>query len=267
MPLEGVKVDIRNENKIYQMVTRGCFYDKEDYWNCLYDGMFKKDLTFENPSDSIVISFNKEGMKPLTIGMPVKEFTGDIMQVKMKYTSKLPKLSSSGLSLKLGFPFTTSENDWFIDLAYYRSLKIKNFNRLSIGLNANMLLTTVTSKVSSDSTFPGLAVSEGDSSYISWFIGPSLLFWIFPPDNRYFSTYIGLTGAYSLNKKNFSLQPFIGTRVFLDFNKAISIELRHVSYDLDVVQHTFNPYGNAYRNSQLTEFKEYIVDIGIQIVF
>jgi hypothetical protein len=268
MPLEGVKVEIKNKDKIYQMVTRGCFYDKEDYWNCLYDGMFKQDLQFEKPSDSIVISFNKEGMKPLTLGMQVKEFGGEIMELKMKYTSKLPFIPKNDLSLKLGFPFTTSKNDWFIDLAYFRSLKINNFNRLSVGLDANMILTNVSNTVSvSDSIFPGKGVAVSDSSYISEFIGPSCLLWLTPPENRYFSTYMGLTAAFNINNHEFSFQPFIGTRVFLDLNKAISIELRHVSYNLDVVHYTFNPYGNAYRNMQLTDFNEYIFDIGIQVVF
>jgi hypothetical protein len=264
MPLEGVSVLIKNKENIYQMVTRGCFYDKDDYWNCLYDGMFKKDLTFDNPSDSILISFNKEGMKPLKLGMQVKEFNGEIMELKMKYTSKIPALPKNNLSLKLGFPFTTTENDWFIDLAYFRNLKIKNFNRLSVGLNANMILTTISV---SDSTFPGLDMAVKDSTYISGYIGPSFLIWLTSPNNRYFSTYMGLTTAISLNEKDISFQPFIGTRVFLDFNKAISIELRHVSYSLDAAHFNFNPYGNANREIQITEFKEFIVNLGIQVVF
>jgi hypothetical protein len=264
MPLEGVRVEIRNKYHLYQMVTRGCFYDKDDYWNCLYDGMFKQDLTFDKPTDSVVILLNKEGMKPLSIAMPAKEFSGDILNVKMKYSSKLPVQSKNNLSLKLGFPFSSTENDWFIDLTYFRSLKIKSFNRLMGGFDVNMILTTVSV---SHPTFPGLQESVSDSSYISGFAGPSLIFWLTPPENRYFSTYAGANAAFSLNKKGFAFQPYVGTLVFLDLNKAISIELRHVSYELDVVHYEFNPYGNAFRKAELKEFNEFLLNIGIQIVF
>ena len=57
MPLEGVDVEIRHGMEKYTMQTKGCYYDKDNYWNCLYDGMFKMELTTTDPGDSIFISF------------------------------------------------------------------------------------------------------------------------------------------------------------------------------------------------------------------
>jgi hypothetical protein len=263
LPLEGVKVNIREKEKSYLMETRGCFYDKENYWNCLYDGMFKQDLTLDNSQDSIYLSFERLGMKPLSYGMVLSDYTGDIMDVKMKYDSKLPVRSYNCFNLKIAFPFMTSNADWFIDLAYYRTFTKKFFDRISIGLDANMILSPISI---TDTTFLDNTGSF-DTSYISGYIGPSMLFWLRRPENRYFSTYAGITAGIGLDDGAFFFQPFIGTRVFIDFNKAISIELRHASYDLDVVHYTFNPYGNAYRRKELEDFEDYLLDIGIHIVF
>jgi len=263
LPLDGVKVSIRENDKIYLMETRGCFYDKENYWNCLYNGMFKQDLIVENSNDSINLSFEKAGMKPLSVGMVLADYSGDIMEVKMKYTSKLPVQTNNCLSLKLAFPFISSNSDWLIDLSYYRTLKIKNLNRISVGLDASLILSPVSV---SDTTFLNNTATF-DTSYISGYVGPSILFWLIRPENRYFSTYAGLTAGIGLDDGDFFFQPFIGTRIFVDFNKSISIELRHVSYDLEIVRYTFNAYGNAYRSTTLENFQDYLLDVGIQIVF
>ena len=56
IPLEGVDVDLRFEGENYSLKTIGCFYDNENYWNCLFNGMFKKDLIAENLQ--VIISMN-----------------------------------------------------------------------------------------------------------------------------------------------------------------------------------------------------------------
>jgi hypothetical protein len=263
IPIQGVKVQINLMDKTYQLETRGCYYDSEKYWNCLYDGMFKQDLILDNSTDSIKLVFEKSGMKPLAFGMVLSDYSGDIINVKMKYASKLSVQPNNCLNLKLTFPFLSIENNWFVDLAYYRMLKGKFLNRFSIGLDANLLLTPISV---SHHTF-GENTATFDTSYFTGTVGPSVLFWIVKPENRYFSTYAGLTAGIGLENGDFSVQPFLGTRVFIDFNKAISLELRQISYDIDVVHYTFNPYGNAFKSSVTEEFMDYLLSVGIQIIF
>jgi hypothetical protein len=263
LPVQGVKVKILLKNKIYQVDTKGCYYDAENYWNCLYDGMFKQDLILDSSTDSIKVLLDKEGMMPRTYGMVLSDYTGDIIDIKMKYASKLSSLPKNCMSLKLSFPFLTIENNWLVDLSYYRMLNGIYLNRFSMGIDANLLLTPVSV---SHTTFRNNSATF-DTSYFSGYVGPSLLFWIIKPDKRYFSTYVGLTSGMRLNDGNLFIQPFIGSRIFIDFNKAVSIELRNASYDLDVVHYTFNPFGNAYRTIESENFNDFMLDIGLQIAF
>jgi hypothetical protein len=264
MPLEGVNVEIKHLKNHYELTTRGCFYDKDDYWNCLFYGMFKQELIADDPSDSIYISFEKEGMKPLNLAMTFAEYTGEPMQLKMKYTSRLSYLPINNLNLKLAFPFTTSANDWYVGLSYYRLINIADLKRLALGLDANMLVSTITVE---HPTFPGLELASSDSSYISGFIGPSIQIWLFKPDRRYFATYAGCTFALAVHDLQFVIQPYIGTRILLDFNKALSLELKYYSYEMDIVHYKFNEYGNADRYFITKTFNKFLVNIGVQVLF
>ncbi len=264
LPIEGADVEIISENNTYHVQTLGCFYDQEGYWNCLFDGMFKKELTANDPSDSIKMIFTSKGMKPLHAGMIVNEYNGEVMQIKMKYTSKLPEMPSNNLNLKLAFPFTTSDHDWFVDISYYRALNKTNLKRIALGVDGNMYVSTISV---SYPTLPGLEPAASDSSYITGFVGPSVLFWILSPDRRRFSTYTGCTFSIQLNDPQFVLQPFIGTRYFLDINKALSFEFRYAEYDRYVTHYEFNPYGNASRYSVSEHFVKFHFNLGIQIVF
>jgi hypothetical protein len=135
---------------------------------------------------------------------------------------------------------------------------------LALGLDASLIISTVTVKYP---TLPGLNDASSDSSYVSCFVGPSALIWLLKPDRRYFATYAGCTFTLHTEDNVLGVQPFVGTRVLLDFNKALSLELRYVSYDLDVVHYTFNPYGSAHRYSMNEKFDEFLVNIGIQVLF
>ena len=264
MPLEGVSVKIKQNNKEYKTTTLECFNDKENYWNCLFFGMFKQELIADNPSDSIYLTLEKEGLKPLKLGMKFGEYSGEIMDLKMKYSSRLMKKYSNDCNLKFAFPFISTQGDWFTGLSYYRLINISNFRRVALGIDANLAISTIKTNYS---TFPGLGEARVDSSYLSFFIGPSVLLWLLDPDRRYFSTYAGCTFALNTNDNTFGIQPFLGTRVFLDFNKALSLEIRYVSYNLDVMHYTFNPYGNAYSYSMNEKFDELLVNIGVQVLF
>ncbi len=266
VPLEGVNVEIRHGDKKYTMQTRGCFYDKDNYWNCLYDGMFKAELTTDDPNDSINISLQKKGMKPLHVGMKFKEYSGDVMDLKMKYQNRLPEIPLNDINLKLAFPFTSTGKDWSVGVSYYRTLKIKDFDRIALGLDANALISVVEV---SHPTFPGLKNSVSDSSYVTFFGGPAIQFWIIKPEVRKFSTYIGSAGTLQFDNKQFVAMPFIGTRFFLDMNKAFSLELRYISYNRNVIHYTFDPtgLGSAKRFSVPMHYNEFFVNFGIQVVF
>ena len=127
-----------------------------------------------------------------------------------------------------------------------------------------MYVTTISVK---HNTLPGLDKAVADSSYIQWFIGPSMLFWFVRPEKRVFSSYAGMTCAFNLNKLTFNLQPFIGTRFFLDMNKAISLELRYTEYKADITHYRFNPYGNAGKYSITDKLTKLNACLGVQVVF
>jgi hypothetical protein len=264
MPLEGVNVEINHAGSVYKLTTRGCYYDKEDYWNCLFDGMFKLNLTTENPEDSVLIKLSKGGMKSRTIGMKINEYSGEIMYLRMKYESSLPVVPLNGLDFRLSFPLLSSDKDWFVSLSYYRLINTRVFRRLAYGIDANMYVTTVSV---THETFRGLEPSTVDSSYINAFAGPSVLVWLVPPEIRTFSSYAGCTFAYHFQNSELVFQPFIGTRLFLDMNKAISLEIRYCEYKANIVHYVFNPYGSAFHYKVESTFEKLHVNLGIQIVF
>jgi hypothetical protein len=264
LPLEDVDVEIKHAGESYRMKTLGCYYDSEDYWNCLYNGMFKFNLTTDNPDDSIQIFLSKDGMKTLKYGLTIHEYQGDIMHMKMIYDSNLPKIPFSNLNLKLGFPFTSYQSDWYLSLSYYRLINNSKLRRLAYGIEGNLFVSNITVM---NSTFPGLEPASVDSSYIDGFIGPSVLFWFLPPEKRNFSSYAGMTFACNLKGMKLALQPFLGTRFFLDMNKAISFEVRYTEFNREIVHFSFNPYGSAHRYLVSDRLKKLLVNIGIQIAF
>ena len=264
VPLEGVDVKINLEDKVYQLTTLGCYYDKENYWNCLFNGMFKLNLITTNPDDSIYIELSKKGMRTYKTGMKVNEYSGEIMNLKMKYEKNLPKVPYNNLNFKLSFPVLSLNDEWFIGLSYYRLINNQKLRRIAYGIEANTYITTVSVI---HNTFSGLEPSTVDSTYISTFVGPSALLWLIPPEKRKFSTYAGCTFAYNFNKPALVFQPFFGTRYFLDINKAISFEIRYCEYKADVVNYTFNPYGSAYTYNVERTFSNLHASLGIQVVF
>lgn len=264
LPLGGTDVKVSYREKEYNLLTRSCYYDEESYLNCLYNGMFKVDLIAENPEDSIHFILTKSGMKPLEFGMRFKDYTGEIMKLKMRYDKTLPSLPLNEVSLKLSFPFLSSDEDWFVDISYYRLINGTNLRRFALGLDANMFITNVTTEIE---TLDGLETSGYDSSYVSATIGPSVLFWFIPPEKRKFGSYAGCSFTWNIGRPEIVFQPFIGTRYFLDQNKAFSLEFRYAELQDDVVHYEFNYYGNAYRSSATQAFKKFHLNLGIQVVF
>jgi hypothetical protein len=226
--------------------------------------MFKLELTADDPGDSIRIFLRKEGLRPYDYSMTFNEYKGEIMQMRMKYESRLPVIPGNNLNLKLGFPFLSVGEDWFVSLSYYRLINKAKLKRLAYGIDANMYITNVTV---SHPTFDGLEHAEADSSYISTFLGPSVLFWIRSPEQRVLSSCAGVTLALEMESRVFTPQFFVASRWFLDLNKAISLELRYCEFDMDVTHYVFNPYGNAYKSEISEKFTKVHATLGIQIVF
>lgn len=263
LPLEGVDVKVRHNSNTFNLSTLGCYTDSEDYWNCLYLGMFKQEITTDNPEDDISIWFSKQGFKEKSYSLKFKEYDGDILNVKMKYASELPYFPSNNFSLKIGFPLNRF-NDWFINFGYHRLLTINNFERLGVGAEICALVTNVSV---SHVTFPGLQNSVTDSSYISTLLGPTALLYITKPTNRHYSFYTGINTSIILNNGSFSFQPFVGGKHYLDLNKALILEIRYMNYAVDVTNYRFNPYGNAEPYQISKEFQNLLINFGLNVSF
>ena len=264
VPIAGAEVDVTYREKTYHLKTLDCYYDEEDFWNCLYHGMFKISITAEDPQDSVFFTIRSSGMRPMEYGMRISEYQGDIMEFSLRYQSKLPQIPVNDISLKLSFPFMSVQNDWFVDLSYFRLLNAEALRRFAIGLNVNMFITTVS--VEHD-VLQGLSQGRYDSSYVSVTLGPAVQFWIFPPERRNFGTYAGCAFNWHTGSTEFSIQPYLGTRFFLDLNKAVSLEIRYATLNESIVHYDFNYYGNAYSYRVDEKLEKLHVNLGLQIVF
>ena len=132
------------------------------------------------------------------------------------------------------------------------------------GIESSVIVTDYKTSLT---TLPGKPEATVDSAYVTAFAGPSLLAWITRPDRRYFSTYAGATLNIDLGNSRTGLEPFLGTRFFLDLNKSLNIEARYYSYHFDVSEFTFNEFGNALRSTSEKVNKHFVVNIGLQINF
>lgn len=261
-PLENVNVKIIFDTNTYNLTTLGCYYDDENYWNCLYYGMFKTELITENPDDTIKIMCNKSGYKPLYYTLKFSEYDGTILKLKMKYADSIPDLGKNNFHLKFTNPFGNNSR-WFLNFSYYRNIKFNKFNRLYLG--GEFSLNTKTMQVSIDGLPQYLNFISYDTSYMNYFIGPSALLSITKPEKRYFSSYISLGFLYSSANNNFILQPSLGTKIFLDMQKSLTIELRYLNYDLKIKNYIFNYYGDAIPYYKIITDKSIIFTFGLQI--
>ncbi len=262
-PLEGVDVSIKHLNEVHHLQTLGCYYDDEDYWNCLYLGMFKTEIVTENPNDSVYLSFSKYGYKPQSHKFKFAEYSGDLLKYKMKYADSIPDLPNNNFNVKLAYQFD-KQSGWFLGLSYYRHLSLDNFNRFALGIEFSML--TIKNSYTLQ-TLPNSPSATFDTTYISLFAGPSFLLFLTKPHIRKFSTYVGSIASYSFNEKELIFQPFLGTRFFMDLRKSFSIEFRYLMYHMEVKEYTFNFLGSAVSNTETVLDNKFLINIGIQINF
>lgn len=263
--LSNANVNIKFGEQQYNLRTLGCYYDEENFWNCLYDGMFRTELFMENPGDTIKLHISKKGFKPLTYATKASDYQGEILKFSMKYADTLTNLGLNSLGIRITYPFM-QDWGWFIEANCYRTLSIGNFSRLAVGAEA--IMVTKPQSFTIDSTLTGQDPSEIDTTYTDGFIGPSAMLWILKPERRAFSAYIGATLAYSLRRNELGIQPFLGTRYFLDLNKALTLEARYIPYKIEPIEYNFNPTGNAIIKSYgLKEIHRFLINIGIHIYF
>jgi hypothetical protein len=260
--IEDVDVIISHNDNIYKLKTKSCYYDDEDYWNCLYQGMFKQEIVTENPDDTIFLHFSKSGYKEQEHNFRFADYSGELVKYKMNYADSIPNLPFNNFNLKLACPLGT-ESGWFMGLSYYRLLKTFNIVRLATGIDIAVL--TLREAVE-QSTFSGLE-SSFDTTYVNILGGPSLLFYVTKPNIRKFNTYIGSTFAFKFSDAEFVYQPFAGIRFFLDMNKSISIDIRYLAYHFDAKRYRFNYLGRAYGYNVNISDDRVIINVGLQICF
>ncbi|MFO7658033.1 MAG: hypothetical protein R6W78_13300 [Bacteroidales bacterium] len=261
IPVEDVNVTIQHHDSIIAMKTLGCYYDDEDYWNCLYNGMFKSEIVTEDPEDSIEITFSKEGFRTQLHKIKFSEYQGEMIKYKLRYADTVPNLPGNNLVLKISNPLN---KDWFIGFSYYACLNSPLFNRLRPGLEFSLMTINRKSFIS---TLPGATDAEFDTVYTRYFAGPSFLFYVTKPYIRKFSTYLGTTFSLEMTDGDFVLQPFIGTRFFIDMRRSLSIDLRYTGYKYNVVEYTFRYNGNAIASHKDIDLNRLLLNIGLQINF
>ncbi len=261
MPVENADVTVIHQKDTLKLKTLGCYYDDEDYWNCLYNGMFKTEIIADNPNDSIYILCEKVGYQPENYGLKFSDYSGDILKFKMRYADTLPALPGNNLALKLSNPFG---GDWLVGLSYYANINGKLFNRLKPGIEISM--STLNRSITL-TTLPGVDETKFDTVYTSYFIGPSLVFFLTKPSVRRFSTYLGSTFSLKFNGGDFVYQPFIGTRFFIDMRKSFSIDIRYLNYHVDIKEYSFRYNGNAIRNTRELTVQKLRLNLGFQINF
>lgn len=158
----------------------------------------------------------------------------------------------------------TGRKGWFINFAYYYTFSGKIGSRISAGADFNLISSEYRQ---SFTLLDGAEKATIDSLYLDAMAGPSVLFWLVKPDVRRFSTYIGNTFALSLKNMRYGNQVFIGTRYFLDLSKALVIEARYLTHEVELAEFTPNTFGSVGRSYKKEEEDKLLLNIGIQICF
>lgn len=265
---ENVDVTIIHKSDTTNLTTRDCYVDDENYWNCLYRGMFMHIINFDDPDDTVKMTFNKPGFIEKSIAIKVSDYDGSVLPVKLEYSDLLNIFPTHNIAMKYAPPFTDA---WSVALNYTHILQIGNFNRLALGFEAIMLSTEVQTETptfpyvnSSDSTF---IVGYSDTTYNTGMFTPQFTFWITDPQLRFISVYAGVGFPFTIPNNKFYIQPYLGGRIYLDLNKALIIEAKYVNYEIDVVKYEFNPYGPTTRTANSQTFNQLLLNLGLQVSF
>jgi hypothetical protein len=261
MPIENVHVSLSHQDTAYSTKTQACYTDDENYWNCLYLGMFKQALVFDNPDDSIYITLQKEGFKSQVIPMILSDYDGKILLYRLRYTNELPFFPTHNVGFKAGFTF---RDTWDVELFYIRQLQLGGFQRLGVGVSASMLMNQVSTE---HATFDNLGQVKATENYTTGVVGPLVNYSITNPLNRKFNLYTGAVAAFIFPEATLNFHPYIGGKYYLDMDKALCWEVRYVDYSIDVSEYTFNAYGNAERTQTNKKFQMVSYNLGLLVSF
>jgi hypothetical protein len=266
IPIEDVNVLIKHKSKVYNQQTLGCYLDSENFWNCLFLGMFKVDISADNPNDSITLFFTKQGYKPHSAKIKFGEYDGSVLDIRLEYADVVPDMPMNNVNLKVAPPSSifypaTEYTGWLISGSYFRTISEK-FNRLALGVEATMLSSQY--EISADFLD---STTSSDSTFIDIAAGPSVLFWVVKPDVRKFSTYIGGSLQYSFSTSKTNFQPFIGTRYFLDLRKSLSLEVRYINHQIEKTKYDPQVLTSAVKQTFTTKEEKWVINLGIQITF
>lgn len=261
IPVDGVKVKIKHKALTFNLSTLNCYTDDENYWNCLYLGMFKQAVHFEDPADSIKIEIINPGFKNKTIALVAGEYDGAVMPIKLKYENKLLRFPKHNATIKFGYTFSKT---WAVGLQYMYQLQLGGFNRLGLGVEGSMLTNSVTT---THTTFDNLPEAKAETFYTIGMIGPLVNVAITDPTNRYLNLHAGVVASILVPKAEISIQPYITGKFYLDINKALIWEVRYLEYSIDQYEYTFNQYGNSSKTKVNQNYSKVLFSLGLLVSF
>lgn len=261
LPLEDVSVKIQHNSQTFSLKTLGCYTDSENYWNCLYNGMYKQAVGFENPNDTVHITFTKKGYRNHKLSMAIGEYDGDIIPTKLRYEKHLAIYPKHNIGINFGLSFNQA---FAVNLQYTYQLQMGNFNRLAIGLDGSLINQKVEDELP---TFEGLSPTQATSYYNIACIGPVLDMSLTKPTNRYLNIHAGLVGAVFIPNQQFSLQPYLFGKVYIDINKAFVWQVKYMNYTIDQTAYQFNAYGKAFESAYEEQYSDIFCSVGLTVSF
>ncbi len=262
MPEPETNIIITHGKEVFTTQTSGCYTDAENYWNCLYLGMFRQEIIFDDPTDTITIKFEKDGYQSMESQLQIKDYSGSVDTYKLKYARNLKKFPHNNIALGLGHTFS---NTWNVELSYLYMLTLGDFDRLGIGIDANFILDKLQSEYSAIENMPDAST---ETFYPTFLLGPMINLSLTAPSKRYFNTYTGVATYYNFNQHNLSLQPYLASKFYVDINKALFVKINYLlNYTLSVKQYEFNNFGSAYESESKESFKRLLLNIGLLVSF
>ncbi len=267
LPLENVNVEITHQADTFLTQTQGCYTDDEGYWNCLYHGMFKQEIVFDNADDSVQIRLSMEGLKPINKSLTCGSYDGKVLPLKMRYADFLPELYQN----QLGIRFTPPVFDnWMVSGFYEHLFNINGFDRLGAGIEGGMFLKVLTENLPrkpGNNDTVDFELIKTDTTYVTGYISPNIVFWFTNPQNRKFSLYGGISFPFIFPQKQFIVQPYLGGQFYLDLNKALFLDIKYLNYEHEIIHYTIDQNGVIEKYKQDESVSKIYFDLGIKISF
>ena len=223
--------------------------------------MFKQAITFENPDDLLLISFEKDGFQDKTISMTMADYDGTVLSLRLRYAHDLVKFPKHNIAIKFGHTF---QKTWSVGINYIYQLQIGNFKRLGIGVDGAMLSNNITTQ---HSTFDNLSLAEAETYYPVGMVGPLINFSVTKPTNRLLNVYAGVVVPYMFPQERIAFHPYVAGKYYLDLNKAVFWEVKYIDYTINEAKYEFNPYGYAYQEELPQDYQKLLFSLGLLVSF